>query len=116
MIKKIVLMLLLCAPAVFAQTKAQTTTHGINVSGTDTTTVQSFNLYRGTAPGGEILYQSGIVGTTSFTYLDTNGTGGTRYYYTATAVLNGIESAQSAEVSAVFPIIPAPPVITVVPQ
>jgi len=62
----------------------------------------SFDVYRGTAPGAEALYQTGV---TSPSFADTGATNGTRYFYTVTA-LNGVgEGAPSAEAS----VTPAPP-------
>jgi fibronectin type 3 domain-containing protein len=59
----------------------------------------SYNIYRGTTPGGEGAspVATGITGT-SFT--DTGLTDGTTYYYKVTAVNPGGESGKSAEVSA----------------
>ena len=57
----------------------------------------TFNIYRGTDPGGEELFQSGIgAGTTTF--FNSGLTNGTTYYYFITSV-NGVESDQSNEVS-----------------
>ena len=61
----------------------------------------TYNIYRGTTPGGEgaAPYAGGLTGT-SFT--DGAVKKGTTYYYEVSAVAaNGTESAPSAEVSAV---------------
>jgi fibronectin type 3 domain-containing protein len=59
----------------------------------------SYNVYRGTSPGGEgaTPVATGVT-TTSFT--DTSVTDGATYYYRITAVNGGGESGQSAEASA----------------
>ena len=55
----------------------------------------SYNLYRGTTPGGEALLTTGVTSPTD----DATVVADTMYYYTVTAVGPGGESAQSAEVS-----------------
>ena len=64
--------------------------------------VSQWNIYRGTAAGGEsaIAYRTGVT-TNSFT--DTGLTPGVSYYYTITAVDAGGEGAQSTEVHAAIP-------------
>jgi hypothetical protein len=59
----------------------------------------SYNIYRGTTSGGEILYATGIdAGCSSpCTYYDYLVTPGTTYYYEATTVLSGSESVVSNE-------------------
>ena len=57
----------------------------------------SFNLYRGTTSGGEILLASGISGTS---YTDTGLTNGTTYYYEIAAVNYAGPSDLSNQVSA----------------
>ncbi len=82
--------------------------HGIQVSWSEVTNGCTFNLYRSTTTGGEGVtpYQTGI---SASPFVDTTGTPGQQYFYTVTAVLAGIESGQSAEVSATFPTIPITP-------
>jgi chitinase len=80
--------------------------HQIALSWNDTTSGVTFNVYRGTAQGGETLYASG---QPSASYVDSSVVGGTTYWYYITAVLNGDESAGSNEVSAAVPNNPAPP-------
>src|SRR5207245_5759325 len=79
----------------------------VHVSWAATTGAQSYNLYRGTTPGGEGTTPF-VTGITTTIYMDTAVTNGTTYYYIVTAV-NGntsivpvvpSESAASAEVSA----------------
>jgi fibronectin type 3 domain-containing protein len=57
----------------------------------------SYNIYRATASGAEVLVASGV-SANSFT--DTDLTNGTTYFYQVTAVNAGGESGRSAEVSA----------------
>jgi len=56
----------------------------------------SYNLYRGTSSGGEILVQTGITGTD---YTDTGLSDGITYYYEVTAVNSAGESGVSNEAS-----------------
>ncbi len=57
----------------------------------------SYNIYRGSAPGGEALLQAGVLGTT----FEDSGLGdGQTFYYMVTAVNGSGESGQSSEVSA----------------
>lgn len=64
-------------------------------------------LYRGTATGGETLYQTFATPTVSYT--DATVVNGTTYYYYVTGVSAGGESTASNEVSAVIPPTPVPP-------
>ncbi|HXU06755.1 MAG TPA: malectin domain-containing carbohydrate-binding protein, partial [Polyangia bacterium] len=57
----------------------------------------TFNLYRGTAPGSETLYQSGLTGSQ---FIDASAPNGTTYFYTVTAVSGVGEGAASREASA----------------
>jgi hypothetical protein len=71
-----------------------------------------YNLYRGTASGGEVLIQSGVAITA---YTDTGLANGTAYYYQVTAVNAGGESGRSGEASATptapsVPPVPPPPI------
>jgi fibronectin type 3 domain-containing protein len=81
-------------------------THQVSLSWSDTTSGVTFNIYRGTAQGGETLYASG---QPSANYVDSSVVGGTTYWYYVTAVLSGDESAGSNEVSAAVPNNPPPP-------
>lgn len=86
------------------------------------TPVTQYNVYRGTASGGETLYASSIGNVTS--YSDTSVTAATQYFYQVTA-LNACnpggalcESGKSNEVAATIPasgssLPPNPPVVTV---
>lgn len=57
----------------------------------------SYNVYRGTSSGGEVLVKSGWTNTT---YIDTGLTNGTTYFYQVTAVNTDGESQRSNEASA----------------
>lgn len=58
----------------------------------------SYNLYRGTSSGGP--YPTEIMGLTTTNYLDNAVTNGTSYFYVVTAMVSGIESADSLPASA----------------
>jgi titin len=58
--------------------------------------VTSYTLYRGTSPGTETTYRSGLTGTS---YTDTGVTASTTYYYTVAAVNAAGASATFGEVS-----------------
>ncbi|MHB8342293.1 MAG: fibronectin type III domain-containing protein, partial [Mycobacteriales bacterium] len=60
--------------------------------------ITGYELYRGTAPGGETAYQS--LPATASDYTDTAVTDGTTYYYTLAAVNADGTGAVSSEVSA----------------
>lgn len=62
------------------------------------TDATSYNVYRATASGGP--YTQIATGVTGTSYIDTNVTGGTTYYYVVTAVSSVGESAYSNEASA----------------
>lgn len=113
----VLVLLLLTAGYAYGQAapKAKPTTirtpagvsHGIAVSWSETTAGTSFNVYRGVGTGTEVAYAQ--VGIGILTFNDLTGTGGTNYCYMITAVLNGIESGDSPEACAVFPLVPASP-------
>jgi fibronectin type 3 domain-containing protein len=73
--------------------------------------VSSYNVYRGTTSGSEVLLHSST-SATSFT--DSVVTNGTAYFYEVTAVNSVSEGPRSAEVSAtpLAPVPPAAPVLT----
>jgi fibronectin type 3 domain-containing protein len=70
--------------------------------------VNSYNVYRGTSPGGEATtpVASGLAVPS---YSDMNVTAGTEYYYTVSATNSAGTGPMSAEVSANVPAIPAAP-------
>jgi hypothetical protein len=88
---------LLSAPVVSSLT-ATTGSNGTSLSWQNTGVATSFNVYRGTTPGGEgaTPYQAGVSGST---YTDTSASSGSAYYYKVTAVGLAGESAASNEVS-----------------
>lgn len=66
------------------------------------TGVTGYNLYRGTTAGGPYTkITSSPVSTTSYT--DSNVQAGTTYYYVATAIASGTESAYSNQAPVVVP-------------
>ena len=77
----------------------------VSLSWTAASDASSYNIYRSTDAGNEVIYQQGVLGT-SFT--DTGVTNGVTYYYQVSAA-NGVgESNLSIEVSAT----PLPPLPT----
>ncbi len=58
----------------------------------------AYNIYRGTASGGETLVKTGVAATT---FVDTGLTDGTKYYYQVTSVNALGEGARSSEVTAI---------------
>jgi fibronectin type 3 domain-containing protein len=83
----------------------------VTVSWNSSGDATSYNLYRATASGGEVLYRAGIT-TTSF--VDTGVANGTTYDYEVSAVNAGGESALSGEVQAT-PYVPTETRISVSP-
>jgi len=88
-------------------TLSGTGTHNVVLAWTASTSagVSAYNLYRGTASEGESvtpLNSTPIIGTT---YTDATVTGGTTYYYVATAIAadDVTQSAYSNETSATVP-------------
>lgn len=78
-----------------------------------------FNVYRGTISGGPYTKQNvATIPLTTLSYTDTSGTGNTKYFYVVRAVdAIGIESPNSAEVSATMLGTPLAPVgVTAVSQ
>jgi hypothetical protein len=70
--------------------------------------VTGYNVYRGTAPGGEATTPL-ATGLASASYADMNVTVGTRYYYTVAATNSTGAGSVSTEVSAMVPALPAAP-------
>jgi hypothetical protein len=70
----------------------------VSLSWTASPGATSYQVYRGTAPGGETLYASPPGAGT--TYVDSAVNNGTTYYYDVTAVNSGGVSPRSTEVSA----------------
>lgn len=88
-------------------TAAATQTHTVALSwtGSTTTTVTSYNVYRSTTNGsGYQAIASVSANTNPLGYTDTNVVNGTTYYYVTTAVdSTGLESAFSNQATAVIP-------------
>ena len=99
----VVVLALFLWPA-FGQTKS----HNITLTWTaSTSTVSGYNIYRSTTSGSGYT-KIGTSTTTSF--VDSSGTGATKYFYVATAFdSGGFESANSNETSATFIANPNPP-------
>lgn len=78
-----------------------------------TPSVTSFNIYRGTTPGGEnYATPLATVQGAVLLYKDTAVALGTSYCYTVTAVLS-VESQPSNEVCMTVPVPPNPPVLRI---
>ena len=75
----------------------------------------AYNVYRGTAPGGESTTPINAAPVAVLTYIDPvtlTSAPQTFYYYVETVETAGgviVNSTQSSEVSATFPAVPAPP-------
>ena len=93
----------------------QAATHGVTLSwGNPNTGTTTFNVYRSLTSGGEIAPPL-ATGLTVLTYADNTAVVGTKYFYTVTATVGGVESAPSLEVSAqiVLPNAPTNPAATI---
>jgi len=85
-------------------TGAQAVQHSVTLTwNASTSTVSGYNVYRSSVSGGPYTkMNSGLI--TSTTYLDSAVTSGQTYYYVVTSVnSSNVESANSAEVSAIVP-------------
>jgi hypothetical protein len=109
--KRALLLALILAGALFAQTHSVTLTWAPNSTGDPVTT---YNVLRGTTSGGESTTPIGTTAastcTTSCTYVDSAVVGGTTYFYEITATNSGGTSGPSAETSVTVPFfVPAVP-------
>ncbi len=112
--KRALLLSLIFAAVLFAQTHSVTLTWAPNSTGDPVTT---YNVLRGTTSGGESTTPIGTTAastcTTSCTYVDTTVTGGATYFYEITATNSGGTSGPSPEVTVAVPFsiptIPAKP-------
>jgi len=97
------------APAAPTGLTAAASNGSVTLSWSASLGASSYNIYRGTAPGGEGNAPI-AAGVTATSYIDTGLTNGTKYYYRVAAVNSGGTSAESMEVSAT-PLAgtPAPP-------
>src|SRR5262249_35635121 len=68
----------------------------VTLTWTDTTAPTTFNVYRGTSPGGEGTTPI-ATGVTATSFTDSGLTDGTTYYYEVAALNNGVASANSSE-------------------
>jgi fibronectin type 3 domain-containing protein len=88
---------------------AQGKAHSITLTwvASTSTNVTNYNVYRSTTSGSGYAK---IANSTTLTYTDSSGTGGTLYYYVVTALdSGGDESADSNQASATFLVNPNPP-------
>ena len=85
------------APAAPAHLTAISGNAQVALSWNASTGASSYNVYRGTASGGEILLAPGLSSTS---YTDTSVINGSAYYYEVSAVNKEGESQKSTEVSA----------------
>ena len=77
------------------------TGHSVTLTWSASTNATSYNIYRGTVPGGPyVKVASGVVSTT---YTDVQVTRNQKLYYVATAVNGRNESGYSNEAAAVIP-------------
>jgi hypothetical protein len=85
-------------------TGAQAVSHSVTLTWTaSTSTVSGYDVYRSTVSGGPYTLQNSTPVATT-TYVDTAVTAGTTYYYVVTSVdSSGVQSADSAEASALVP-------------
>lgn len=120
--KRLLLMMMLLAGVTLqAQTRARVITrkgtrvvasattatqHSVALTWQESATGVTFNVYRGSAAGGEVLYASGV---TTLSYTDNVVTNGQTYFYFVTAVGTGGESGPSNEVSVQIPSPPPSP-------
>jgi fibronectin type 3 domain-containing protein len=86
-------------PMAPAQLTAMAGSSRVSLSWTASPGAVSYNIYRGTSPGGE--FAKPLCTLSSATFTDLLVTPGTRYYYEVVAVDAGGQSLKSAEVSAV---------------
>ena len=77
------------------------TGHSVTLTWNASTNATSYNIYRGTVPGGPyVKVASGVVSTT---YTDVQVTHNQKLYYVTTAVNGSNESGYSNEAAAVIP-------------
>ena len=84
--------------------------HQVTLTWTASTTVgvSGYNVYRGiNPPGNEGATPINAAPVTGTTYVDTAVTAGEKVDYVVTAILDGVESVHSTEVTATVPIVQA---------
>ena len=92
------------ATVTLSGTGVQAVAHSVTLTWTaSTSTVSGYNVYRSSVSGGPYTkLNSAVIAAT--TYTDSNVTAGQTYFYVVTSVTSGgVESANSAEVSALVP-------------
>jgi hypothetical protein len=92
------------ATVALSGTGVQVASHSVTLTWTaSTSTVSGYNVYRSTVSGGPYTKMNSSL-IASATYVDNGVTAGQTYYYVVTSVdSNSVESANSAEVSALVP-------------
>lgn len=83
--------------------------HGVQLNWQESTTGCSFNIYRSITNDGNWGSPLASVGVGVTTYTDATGTAGQVYFYSVSAVLNGIESILSSPAQVTFPTVPSFP-------
>ena len=94
--------------ATIGMATGQTVPHGVTLSWTWTGTgTPTYNVYRATATGAEAK-PALVTGLTTLSYTDSTAAINTKYFYTVTATVGGVESGPSTEVSAQISVPGAP--------
>ncbi len=93
-------------PATPANVAAAPGNGQVGLSWTASSGAVSYNVYRSTSTGNEVLYHQGVVGNS---FNDTGLTNGVAYFYQVSAVNGAGESSRSPQVSAIPVLLPAAP-------
>ena len=84
----------------------QPSSHSVQVlwDASSSNSLQGYKVYRGQVSGGPYTSLSGLLGSSVLQFTDSNVNAGQTYFYVVTSVdVNGLESAQSPEVSISVP-------------
>lgn len=84
----------------------QPSSHSVQVlwDASTSSSLQGYKVYRGQVTGGPYTSVSGLLDTSVLQFSDSNLNAGQTYFYVVTSVdVNGLESAQSSEVSVAVP-------------
>lgn len=84
----------------------QPSSHSVQVlwDASTSSSLQGYKVYRGQVTGGPYTSVSGLLDTSVSQFSDSNLNAGQTYFYVVTSVdVNGLESAQSSEVSVAVP-------------